>query len=231
MLNFKVYWSILGTYFILVRASTCLVFWIESSKSFEKSLVATLSVWFQRYWQPDSKSWYGGNLFCIKLLSRVTHISRICWGLMPDSLQPQCVRYNGSTVQREDKQMLPTILRGGTGDCSAWRRSRSGAAAEARNIRKTNQLSAEARNIEKTNQHSKIPLSQWVQMQASYPSMNSVLPVSSWCFLANFVNVTNIYQSNCKKPSRCQLLSFVLFFVSNRFFQLWIPLHEKWTES
>ena len=78
MLNFKVYWSILGTYFILVRASTCLVFWIESSKSFEKSLVATLSVWFQRYWQPDSKSWYGGNLFCIKLLCRVTHSSRIC---------------------------------------------------------------------------------------------------------------------------------------------------------
>ena len=36
MLNFKVYWSILGTYFILVRASTCLVFWIESSKSFWK---------------------------------------------------------------------------------------------------------------------------------------------------------------------------------------------------
>ena len=151
-----------------------------------------------------------GNLFCIKLLSRVTHISQICWGLMPDSLQPQCVRYNGSTVQREDKQMLPTILRGGTGDCSAWRRWRSAAAAEA----KPNQLSAEARNIEKTNEHSKIPLSQWVQMQASYPSMNSVLPVSSWCFLADFVNVTNIYQSNCKKlfkPSRCQLLLKVSF--------------------
>ena len=151
-----------------------------------------------------------GNLFCIKLLSRVTHISQICWGLMPDSLQPQCVRYNGSTVQREDKQMLPTILRDGTGDCSAWRRWRSAAAAEA----KPKELSAEARNIEKTNQHSKIPLSQWVQMETSYPKINSILPVSSWCFLANFVNVTNIYQSNCKKlfkPSRCQLLLKVSF--------------------
>ena len=151
-----------------------------------------------------------GNLFCIKLLSRVTHISCICWGLMPDSLQPQCVRYNGSTVQREDKQMLPTILRGGTGDCSAWRRWRSAAAAEA----KPKELSAEARNIEKTNQHSKIPLSQWVQMETSYPTINSILLVSSWCFLANFVNVTNIYQSNCKKlfkPSRCQLLFKVSF--------------------
>ena len=36
MLNFKVYWSTLGTYFILVRASTCLVFFIGSSKSFWK---------------------------------------------------------------------------------------------------------------------------------------------------------------------------------------------------
>ena len=36
MLNFKVYWSTLGTYFLLVRASTCLVFCIGSSKSFWK---------------------------------------------------------------------------------------------------------------------------------------------------------------------------------------------------
>ena len=113
MLNFKVYWSILGTYFILVRASTCLVFWIESSKSFEKSLVATLSVWFPRSRQPDSKFWFGGNLFCIKLLSRVTHISRICWGLMLDSLQPQCVRYNGSTTC--------TLLSLYSGLCYTWK--------------------------------------------------------------------------------------------------------------
>ena len=147
-----------------------------------------------------------GNLFCIKLLSRVTHISCICWGLMPDSLQPQCVRYNGSTVQREDKQMLPTILRGGTGDCSAWRRWRSAAAAEA----KPKELSAEARNIEKTNQHSKIPLSQWVQMQDSYPRINSVLLVTSWFCLNTAVNVTNIYQS---KPPRCRFLFKVRFYL------------------
>ena len=89
-----------------------------------------------------------GNLFCIKLLSRVTHISQICWGLMPDSLQPQCVRYNGSTVQREDKQMLPTILRGGTG--GVWRRWRSTAAAEAREFEKTNQLSSKYSPLRKS---------------------------------------------------------------------------------